>query len=110
MTTQSKPASEITSRLHPCTTEEEEEMQRLDWESDQNVAHRDAKLARLIKKHRGQFALFYCDDQGEAQVVIAEELSQLYSDIHIDCLQAAVVELLDNDVELSVPYSLIDLD
>ena len=109
MTTQSKPASEFTSGVRPCTPEEEEELQRLDWEFDRNAAHRDAKLDRLIEEHRGQYAMFYCDDQGESQLVVAADQRRLYQGIRPERLQAAVVELLDDRIELAVPHALLDL-
>lgn len=86
------------------------ELQRIDRESDLNMAHRDANLARLIDQHRGQFAMFYCDEQGEPHVVVAAHLSELYEGIHPERLQASVVESLDNHFEILVPHALLDLD
>ena len=85
-------------------------MQRLDWELERNLRHRDAKLDRLFEEHRGQFALFYCDEQGESQLVVAADQRRLYQGIRPERLQAAVVELLDNRIELAVPHALLDLD
>ena len=73
------------------------------------MANRDANLDRLKEEHRGQYALFYCDEHGESQVLLADNLSQLYDSIQPERLQAAVVELLDDRFELSVPYAHLDL-
>ncbi len=108
MTTQSEPAVDVPSGPIPCTPEEEVELQRIERESDLNMAHRDANLARLIDQHRGQFAMFYCDEQGEPHVVVAAHLSELYDGIDPQRLQAAIIERLDDHFEILAPHVMIE--
>ena len=110
MTTQTRPIGEIASGSRPCTPEEEDELQQLDRELDLNLANRDANLAGLIESHRGQYAMFYCDERGEPQTAVAESRRQLFDSVERERLQAAVVEFLEVEIqtEILVPSFFIE--
>lgn len=111
MTTQARPVGQTAPGARPCTPEEEQELQRLDRELDLNLANRDANLAGLTERHRGQFAMFYCDAHGEPQTAVAESRSLLYDSVERERLQAAIVEFLEAEIqtEIIVPSVFLDV-